>query len=48
MGVIFVDELACLVMGMWLARHGTWVEAIAAAAGGTVAAAVVMLFKRGE
>jgi hypothetical protein len=39
-GVIFLDELAGIFIGMWLARNGTLYEAIACALGGTMAATI--------
>jgi hypothetical protein len=44
--VIFLDELAGIGTGVFLARSGTWLEAVSVALGGAAAAAVVMMFKR--
>lgn len=46
--VIFLDELAGIGTGVFLARSGTWLEAIAVATGGAAAAATIMVFKRGN
>lgn len=43
--LIFIEEMAMLWIGIWLARHGTLPETIACALGGTVAAFVVMTYK---
>ena len=44
--MIFVDELMTLGLGMYLARCGTWQEAIACATGGTLAAYMVLRKKK--
>ncbi len=41
-GLIFTDELATIGIGVYLARSGTVAEIVACAAGGAVAAWVVL------
>lgn len=40
-GIVAMDELAGIGIGMYLARHGTWVEAVVVATGGVTAAFVL-------
>ncbi len=41
-GLVFTEEVAMLVTGMWLARSGTCLDALSCALGGVVAAYLVM------
>ncbi len=45
-GIIFMDELAAISIGMFLARHGSIYDAIATALGGTIAAVIIMKGKK--
>ncbi len=40
--IIFFDEITGICIGMFLARHGTLLDAVACAFGGTVSAMIVM------
>ena len=40
--LVFCDELVTICLGVWLARHGTFVEIISLALGGAVAASIVV------
>ena len=42
MGIVMADEFLGIATGMYLARSGTWLEAGACAAGGAVAAWVML------
>ena len=41
-GIVFADEVLGIGTGMYLARNGTWLEAIVCALGGTAAVWIVM------
>ena len=41
-GVIFLDEMCGISIGIWLARYGTMWEALCCAAGGTLAAVFII------
>ncbi len=41
-GIIFLDELIGIFLGMWLAREGYWYDAVAAALGGSISAMLII------
>lgn len=41
-GIIFLDEITAISIGMFLARHGTLPDAIACAMGGTLSAVLAI------
>ncbi|MEN6335908.1 MAG: hypothetical protein ABFE01_16770 [Phycisphaerales bacterium] len=45
-GLIFVDECVGIGTGVFLARWGTWTDMLAVAAGGAIAAWVVLRINR--
>jgi len=47
-GVIFVDEMLAISVGVWLARSGTLAEIVACALGGATASVVLLWRVRGE
>ncbi len=41
-GIIFLDEISAISIGMFLARYGSWTDAVCCALGGTGAAILVI------
>jgi hypothetical protein len=41
-GVIFLDEITAISIGMFLARHGTYTDAVCCALGGMTSAVLVI------
>jgi hypothetical protein len=44
--IIFLDEVTGISIGMFLARHGTWADAVCCALGGTFSALLVIKGKK--
>lgn len=41
-GIIFLDEISAISIGMFLARYGSWTDAVCCALGGTCAAILMI------
>jgi hypothetical protein len=44
--LVFVEELITLLIGMWLAREGTLIDAVSCASGALLASVVIMRIEK--